>query len=330
MNVSTQYIELMAAEAQLEFLYLSHRDADDVANMTTNFARVGQAREADADRVTTEARLIDSEIQHGIERRAVAAAELSRLLNLDPSLQLRTIGGAMPIVQLIDPKYTLNELVEVASNRRPELGASSARIVEAQTRYRLERTRPLLPTIAIGFSVGSFGGGSTATAAGLAPAGGGTVPASPFGSFAGRTDFDVLAFWTAQNFGVGNAALWRTRRAQTNEAVAARLRMLNTVRAEVAEAYASTNANYLAIEVARRRLSEAEAGFQEEFNRIRGGEGLPIELLDNLTRLVSARQAIVAAVAAYDRSQFQLFVALGQPPTLALPNAGRLGAEGAQ
>ena len=201
-------------------------------------------------------------------------------------------------------------------------------IVEAQTRYRQERTRPLFPTIAIGFSVGSFGGGSTATAAGLAPAGGGTVPASPFGSFAGRTDFDVLAFWTAQNFGVGNVALWRTRRAQTNEAIGTRLRMLNTVRAEVAEAYALSNANKLAIDVARRRLGEAEAGFREEFNRIRAGEGLPIELLDNLTRLVSARQAIVEAIAAYDRAQFQLFVALGQPPTVALPNAGRLGVEG--
>ena len=334
MDVSTRYIDLMAAEAQLEFLYLSHRDAEDVAQTTTSFARVGQAREADADRVTTEARLIDSDVQHAIGQRAVASAELARLLNLDPSVQLRTIGGAMPIVQLIDPKYTLNELLEVAGNRRPELGARSARIVEAEYRYRQERTRPLLPTISIGFSAGSFGGGSTATAQGLAPFSGptasGVPPNFPFGNFAARTDFDVLAFWTAQNFGIGNMARWRARRAQVNEAVATRVRMLNTVRAEVAEAYAAANANFLAIDVARRRLVEAEDGFHEEFNRIRGGEGLPIELLDNLTRLVSARKALVDAIAAYDRSQFQLFVSLGQPPTWALPNAGRLGVEAGQ
>ena len=61
-------------------------------------------------------------------------------------------------------------------------------------------------------------------------------------------------------------------------------------------------------------------------NRIRSGEGLPIELLDNLTRAISARQAIVTAIVGYDQAQFQLLVALGQPPTLALPNAGALAA----
>ena len=54
------------------------------------------------------------------------------------------------------------------------------------------------------------------------------------------------------------------------------------------------------------------------------GQGLPIELLDSLQRLVAARQAIVAAVIGYDEAQFQLFVALGQPPTVALPSATAL------
>ncbi len=82
------------------------------------------------------------------------------------------------------------------------------------------------------------------------------------------------------------------------------------------------------IDVQTARLAVAEAGFREELARIRGGEGLPIELLDNLTRLVSGRQAIVAAIAAYDQAQFRLFVALGQPPTLALSNAQKLDADG--
>jgi outer membrane protein TolC len=71
-------------------------------------------------------------------------------------------------------------------------------------------------------------------------------------------------------------------------------------------------------------LETAEAGYRQDLLRIRGGQGLPIELLDSLQRLVTARQAIVAAVIGYDEAQFQLFVALGQPPMVALPSAQAL------
>ncbi len=75
------------------------------------------------------------------------------------------------------------------------------------------------------------------------------------------------------------------------------------------------------------RLANAEAGYVEELRRVQGGEGLPIELIDNLNRLVHARVALIQVIATYDKAQFNLFVALGQPPTLALPNAQSLMAQ---
>ena len=315
LNVSTQYMELMGTEAQLEVLRVSQRNVMEITELTDQFARIGQARRADADRMTTEARLIESDMQRAWERMAVAAAELARLLNLDPSTRLVTVGGPIPILELVNPALSVEQLLAIALDERPELAARTAQIAENEVRFRQERTRAWLPTISVGFSAGSFGGGSNL----VDPA---------FGRFAGRSDFDVLAYWSAQNFGVGNVARWRQRRAEANEAIAERVRMLNRVRSEVAEAFAGSAAQRQAIAISERRLAEAESGFVEEFNRIRGGEGLPIELLDNFTRLVAARQAIVAAIVAYDQAQFRLFVALGQPPTVALQNPGMLQALG--
>jgi outer membrane protein TolC len=315
LNVSTQYMELMGAEAQLEVLRVSQRNAVEITELTDQFARVGQARRADADRMTTEARLIESEIQRALERTAVAAAELARLLNLDPSTRLLTVGGPIPILELVDPALKIEQLLVIALQQRPEVAARSAEIAENQVRYRQERTRAWLPTISVGFSAGSFGGGSNL----VDPA---------FGRFGGRSDFDVLAYWTAQNLGVGNVARSRQRRAEVDQAIAQRVRMLNRVRSEVAEAYAASAAQRQATTISERRLAEAEAGFVEEFNRIRAGGGLPIELLDNFSRLVSARQAIVTAIVAYDQSQFRLFVALGQPPSIALQKLGMNAALG--
>ncbi|MBI3838401.1 MAG: TolC family protein [Planctomycetia bacterium] len=311
LDVSTRYLDLMAAEARLEILRQSRLDVGEVVRVTTNFAKVGQGRQADADRARTEASLIDSELQRATEQVAVAAAELARVVNLDPSVRLKTVGGPIPILQLVDTSDKLERLIEVALRRRPEVAARSAEIAENQSRYRQERMRPFFPTISVGFSAGEFGGGSNFT--------------SPtFGHFAGRSDFDALAYWTVQNFGVGNAAIRNGRRAQTDQAAANRIRAVNLVRREVAEAYVSSVATRRQLDIFENRLASAEAGLREEFNRIRGGEGLPIELLDSLSRAVAARQALVAAIAAYDQAQFRLFVALGQLPKLALPEVQSL------
>jgi outer membrane protein TolC len=72
------------------------------------------------------------------------------------------------------------------------------------------------------------------------------------------------------------------------------------------------------MEIERRRVQELTDGFQRDLNRIRAGQGRPIEVLNQAKRLVAARQRLLEALIAFDRAQFQLFVALGQPPTLAV------------
>ena len=52
----------------------------------------------------------------------------------------------------------------------------------------------LSPTILIGYSSGGFGGGSN-------------LVRPVFGGFGGRSDFDVMAYWTLQNLGVGNLSM---------------------------------------------------------------------------------------------------------------------------
>jgi outer membrane protein TolC len=99
-----------------------------------------------------------------------------------------------------------------------------------------------------------------------------------------------------------------------------RTQTANRVRREVTQSYGLTIAGRQQIEISAVRVAEAEAGYREELARIQGGEGLPIELLDNLTRLITARQSIVSAIVAYDEAQFRLFVALGHSPTQSSAN----------
>jgi outer membrane protein TolC len=304
LEVATRYFALLGAEEGLRALRQSESELAELVRLTANFARTGQGRTGDAERARSEALLLHGVEQHAEEERAVAAAELARLLSFDPSVRLRGPDSPIPLVELIDPRDPLDKLVAIALRNRPEMGARTAVIAANATRLREEILRPFLPVVTVGFSSGEFGGGSNMTD-------------TSFGHFNGRTDFDVSAFWSLESFGLGNLALQRRRRAEVNEAAADRLQVVNQIRREVAEAYALSAARRRQLEVARRQLQTAEEGYRLDLLRSRELEGRPIEVLNSLNLLTAARQEFIRVLVEYNQAQFQLFVALGQPPTLA-------------
>jgi outer membrane protein TolC len=163
----------------------------------------------------------------------------------------------------------------------------------------------------VGFSGGAFGGGSN------------LVPPL-LGNFGGRTDFDIRAYWSLQNMGLGNMALWRQRSAQVGVALGDQSLTINRVRREVSAALADAIAARGRVEVTARQLDTAQAGFREDLDRIRGTVGLPIEVTNSLDLLAEARQSHLRAIIDYNRAEFRLFVALGSPPPLLQPENGPL------
>jgi outer membrane protein TolC len=305
LRVATAYVALVGAEARLEVLRRGEGDVAEVVRLTAAYAQKGQGRQADADRAAGRAALIREEAHRAEEEVAVASAELSRLLALDPSTRLRTPGGPVLPIPIVPEGSDLESLVAEGLRNRPELYARSAEVQAARYRVRQEQTRPLLPLLSVGFSAGGMGGGSN------------LVPYT-FGHFGGRTDFDVMAVWTGQNLGFGNLARVRQTEAQLRQAVADYDLAVNRVRREVSEALAGVKAASREIELARQAAAVAEEGFRLERDRIQLGQGLPIEVLDSFRQSVNSRQRLVAALTAYNESQFRLFVALGSNP-LATP-----------
>ncbi len=162
--------------------------------------------------------------------------------------------------------------------------------------------RPLIPTVAVGFSAGDFGGGSD-------------LVGYRFSHFNSRTDFDVVAFWTLQNLGIGNLAIQNKVRADMLQAEALRARTIDNVRREVADALAQTNAARLQMRIAESRVTTAQQGFHEDLLRAKNLQGRLIEVLNSFNLLNTARQDFVRALVNFSQSQFTLYVALGNAPT---------------
>jgi outer membrane protein TolC len=303
MDVAVLHLELIRHFTLLETDRLSEFQAFQIVQAISEFAITGQGRQADFDRAKAQWRYRRADVQKAEEGVGIATARLARRLNLDPSVQLRPVGGPLVPLDLVALDTSPEQLIQVAIRLRPELAARGAEIGEAEARVKQEIGRPLLPTLWLGFSGGGFGGGSN-----LNP--------PLVGRFAGRTDFDVRLYWTLLNFGAGNMALIRQREAEVGQAVAERARTLNRVRSEVIAAQADARAARHQIDVARQELRTSHAGFHEDLPRIRNNLGRPIEVINSLNLLAGSRTNLIDALVRYDQAQFRLWVALGSPPPL--------------
>lgn len=309
LDTTTAYFDLLAAETQVEAYRLSQVNVQQVVDTTAAYARTGQGRQGDANRAAAEGYLLLVDLQGAEETLAVSSAALARLLHLDPSTRLKTPGGALRTFNIVDIERPLNDLIQVALRYRPELGARNMAIAESRTRVRQEQKRPLLPLVTAGYSAGAIGGTGN-----FAPVNPPQSTASPFTALYSRTDLDVMAVWTLQNAGAGNISLVNRRRAQLDQNIYDRVRVVNQVRREVTEAYGYALGERNQVRISLRRLLEAEAAFREDYQRLQAFEALPIEVLNSARLLIEARRSLVEAFIGDNEAQFELFVAMGQPP----------------
>jgi outer membrane protein TolC len=321
LQVARGYLELLRAEGRRAIAIQIREDAREVARVTAAFAQTGQGRQGDADRAAAELEKRNDEFLQAENDVLLASARLAELLGLDPSTRLQATDGWVVPTPLIPDQAPLPALIAIALDQRPELAERRAAIRAAFLALQGARVLPFSPTVLLGYSIGTFGGGSNLASQGILQPDGTILRQPRFGSFAGREDFDAVVYWSLRNLGVGNLALVRLAQSELRTQDLRFVQMLDTVRTEVATAYARTHATYAQIATNERAVQAGKRGFQEDLIRTRNLQGLPIEVLDNLRLLADSRYAYLNAIVDYNEAQFALYVALGQPPAAMLARA---------
>ncbi len=242
-------------------------------------------------------------------------AELVRLLRLDPTVIVDPVDPPNLKITLLPCDRPVDDLIPIGLSQRPELASQQALVKAALARLRQERIRPLVPSILLR--------GTSTQATGTLAAGffGGGLNSS-FGNFGVREDFDLQALWELQNFGLGNRARVRESEAERKAALMELFRTQDRVAAEIVQAHAE-------VQAATARLTDAETEVKDALDSYdKNLEGLgQTRRAGNLVILVIRPQEVVAAIQAlgqaygdyygtvadYNRAQFRLYRALGQP-----------------
>ena len=200
------YLDLLRAEGRRAIFIKTREEAREIARVTANYAKTGQGRQADADRAATELQSRETDVLQAEGEILTASARLAQLLSLDPTVRLHATDGWVVPAPIVPNPVPLSELLVIALTQRPELQERQAAIRAALLELQSAKVLPFSPNIIVGYSAGTFGGGSNLAAQGITQPDGSTVSQSRFGNFSSRQDLDAIMYWSIRNLGIGNLA----------------------------------------------------------------------------------------------------------------------------
>jgi outer membrane protein TolC len=315
LQVAEAYFTVQQARGEVAGAIDTLRRAEDLVKLTESLAKGQVTPTVEVNRAKAEAARRRQAVEAAYERWQVASADLTRILRLEPGTLVEPAEEPALTVTLIDPAATTDELIPIALTYRPELAADQALIQAALARVRQETTRPYLPNVVVrgagsqtpGLAGGYFGGGVN----------------DFVGHFGARFSVDLQAVWEFQNLGLGNRAARREREAEQRQALLQLLRTQDLVTAEVVQAQARVRRAANRLKAAGDEVANAAETVEKNLKglvpgkRGPGGELVlifrPQEVVAAVTALDQAYRNYYAAVADYNRAQFQLYRAIGQP-----------------
>jgi outer membrane protein TolC len=306
--VAEAYMDLQRAAGSLAIAREAATNAEALASLTASYARSGSGLDADYRRAITERDRQRKNVELAAGELEIASAELVRLIRLDPMLLVAPVEPPEAVLRLVPEGCPIDELIVTGLRNRPELAEAQALVQATLTRLKQAKLRPFIPSLALRYSGGGFGGGVN----------------SFFGNFNGRSDADVNLYWEIQNLGFADRAIARQRAAQQRTASLELMKLQDRVASEVVRAEKGRISASRQMENAGRAMPEARASLSLNLTNIRRGAGLPgatrpIEVLQPIQALAQARSDYLDAVLAYNRAQFRLYRAIGRPPALNPP-----------
>jgi outer membrane protein TolC len=298
LETSQAYLALLEAAQRRAIAHESLHRAEELANLTSEFARTGAGNQADADRAQAALALFRNELLRAEEAVGVSSARVMQQLSGDPLIRLEPQESQVVPIELVENvDAELSTFVAMGLANRPELAANRALVCAAVNRLEREKYAPWLPSLLLGTSYGAFAAGT-----------GGQIT-----NGSDRFDFDSAAWWELRNLGAGERAARDNAAAQIRQARMREIESMDLVAREIVEALSQIKARKQQLAIAQEGIEAALRSYERNRARIQNIQGLPIEMLQAIQALDQAQREYLRTVVDYNTAQFRLHRALGCP-----------------
>jgi outer membrane protein TolC len=297
LDVAGAYLRLLQAREALDIAEGALDRALDLAMLTADYAEAGQGLLADAEMAAVQPLLWEQHRLVAIERVEIAAAELARLLHLDPGVALEPLENEVPALPIYSGQDSIDQLVARALLGRPETDQYDALVAAAEEDLKAQRYGLFIPSVLLGYDAGKFGG----------------APGSSIRNTDDRVDLTLSLYWQFDNLGFGRRARTNQKRAQLRQVSLEREKLRDSIVAEVREGHARVRSFAGQLEFAAAAVARADRAYRLNRDRIFDRQGLPLEALQAMQTLTAAEFADLDARVGLAVAQIRLHVLLGNP-----------------
>lgn len=295
LDAAVGYVELARAAAGFASAEETLRLASETVRRVEDAVAAGRASATDAQRVRLQqGRGESARLQAALAMR-VASARLAELLRLRPGAPLvPDLGEFVPTVW-VAPGMTTDAMVASALAHRPELRRARALIDGASTRRDAAVKAPWIPSL-----------GATVAGGGMA---GGRHDGFAGGGWFG--DYGLGVAWRVGPGGLGDRARLRSADAAVRLVQIERDQLGDRIAREVVEGRSRADAMAQALGPAATNVATAGRLLALARGRQDFGFGAVFDVIDAERELARAQSENIEAIASHNRSQWELWHALG-------------------
>ena len=269
MIAAIAYLDLLDAHQDGRIVAETRDRTSELFKLTSDFSATGKGLQADADRLGTELALLENRVLSASERIDVAGAKLAQAVSAQAGSQIVPMDPTVVPIELVSIESDKSTLIRTGLSNRPELKESQSLVSAACDQHRRQKYAPFIPSVLLGFSTGEFGGGL----------------GNNLNNLDSRYDFDAVVTWEMRNLGFGERAARREANSRIQQAKFEKIRVMDQVAREVAEAHSQVWHRTQQIAITRQAIQSAEDSYERNLSRIRDGQGLPLEVLQSLRAL---------------------------------------------
>lgn len=297
LRAALAFYRLLGARAAVELAQDAHANATDLATITSKFVDSGLGLRSDRERAAVQELVWSSAIFAAERKLAQASAGLVRILRLNPETLLDPQGDLSQL-ELVNAALPLTDLVTEALKTRHDLAAISARIEAGNILAIQEQKTRYLPKVGIDASLGSFGAGRSLS------------PVDDYDH--DRVDLSLFVYWQFEGLGFASPARLEISNQQTHQARLRHADLKEHIAAQLSVARSDSLSLHHQINIAATAIRRAEGSLALNCDRIRQNTRLPIETLQAIQSLASARAMYADSIIEYNFAQLRLHAALGR------------------
>ena len=305
-----QYFELAKAKGQAEVLQDAVRTSEAYQQQLHAAVASGIAFKGDELRIQSQTEHYILLLRQATEQSRVAAAELARILHLDPALDLVPQANELVPLVLMETNVSRDVLIAEGLNARPELKERQALVLAARAGKKGAVYGPWIPSVGAQVFGGGLGGG----------------PDSGPGHFGAEGDYSMGLSWRIGPGGLLDRPRIHAHEARLAMADLEEAKVKDSIVAQVVTAVAHLESLNEQIELAKRNVGTARELLRLTRERKQYGVGIVLEDIQAQQDLTQSQSELLRAIAEYNKAQYALAKAtgrLGEPGVTNAPDPAR-------